>query len=188
MLSCLPTCYMWRSKDDFQDSALSFQHLGSRYWTQVSYLATSTPPAISSDFNFLFLFFMPLELVTSLLLQPYMSRDCRCEPWCLFQSPPPLLSIKKAGELCLKPHKWQGTRMSFSEPTESLEVILTSESETINACCFKPTTLCDTVIYQLMINMRCVPTRWAQSTALTMEAHLKLFLLQKDKRGRQITN
>lgn len=37
---------------------------------------------------FYFYFFMPLELVTSLLLQLYMSRDCRCESWCLFQSPP----------------------------------------------------------------------------------------------------
>lgn len=58
----------------------------------------------------------------------------------------PNLSIKKAGESCLKPHKGLGTWMSLPEPTESLEVILTSESETINACCFKPTNLRDTVI------------------------------------------
>lgn len=58
----------------------------------------------------------------------------------------PNLSIKKAGESCLKPHKGPGTRMSLPEPTESLEVVLTSESETINACCFKPTNLRDTVI------------------------------------------
>lgn len=49
--------------------------------TELRYQTWPQVPNLLFPQTLIFIFiFMPLELVTSLLLQSYMYRDCRCEP------------------------------------------------------------------------------------------------------------
>lgn len=99
MLSCLPTCYMWRSKDDFQDSVLSFEHLGSRSelryhtWPQVPNLLF--PQTLFFYYFFLCLWNLWQDFCFSLTCTGIVGVNHDLSP---------NLSIKKAGESCLKPH------------------------------------------------------------------------------------